>query len=229
MHTGHHHHHDHDHDQVGVEQLVHPSQLEPLTDLSRLLEETSLLLVHDEDQVSDHAGKPVPPMTEQGRPYRWKLRLRNANLYASTADELLAAFIADYDPDPHRDGWNEEAEFAQARRRGTHLLGLVTTHVATAALNGDLNAEKLDVLARSLPVGRAPLTEDDIAVWDDPNTPLLLMADLYDGDMVPPGGNVIAISTGDAQEFLLDLAQAGFLTLQQNPTYDSRSTTTVDL
>ena len=59
-------------------------------------QESSVRIVDDSDQSNDHSHRPVPPVAPGGMPYRYKVRLRHANAYASTADEVLSLFIDGY-------------------------------------------------------------------------------------------------------------------------------------
>lgn len=130
----------------------------PVTELSTvrpaLDPRSTLRIVADLDQATDHAGRPIPPITDCGLPYRYKVRLNGRNAYASTADEVLSLFISGYDPCPTtRDGDPRTLELAQLERRGRHCIGVIVQHTADAMLSANLDREHLDVLQQSAQLG----------------------------------------------------------------------------
>ncbi len=181
--------------------------------------ESTLRVVADRDQQQDHSGRPVPPVTSGGFPFRYKVRLTGASVYASTADEVLAVFIAGYDPRPAR---GRDAELAQITLRGEHCIGVIVHHVAQAMLAGLLSPEEERTLQRSAAygTGQDPITVDECPRWEHPEVPMVLMGDLYAaeyGRFTPPAGNVIMLWPGRADRYLAGLVDLGLIALSENP------------
>lgn len=191
---------------------------------------STLRLIPDVDQVRDHSGKPVEPVTATGLPYRYKVRLPGgANAYTLTADEVLALFIEEYDPDPPAGPDSRAAELEQVRRRGRHCLGLIVDHVAGAMLDRELTEEEERQLQRSADLGYSvpptPITRADCPVWANETVPMMLLGDLYDrayGRFEPPAGNVVFLTPGRAERYLQDLVRLGLIVLAENPAYTAR-------
>lgn len=199
--------------------------LHPLPQLADLLGDTDATVIADADQVSDHAGKPVPPLTPHGVPLRWKIRLPGVNVYTLTADEALACFLDDHDPSaPSADASAIALDAHRRRQRVRHLQGLIMNHVAATIMGNELPPEQMTLMQRCAQWGgdQGPLTETDCPEWTHP-VPLLMFADAYDAAAtparIPPGGNVVLIRTFTAEEYLTDLARHGFVHLEQNPVY----------
>ncbi len=187
---------------------------------------SSLRIIDDEEQRSDHSGKPIEPVTAAGMPFRYKVRLRRSNAYASTADEILSLFIDGYDPAPrsHAGQNPKEAELDQVRRRGRHCIGVMVSHIADAMLTDQVTAVEEQLLKRSADLGggKDPLTRQECPVWSNPDVPMLLMGDLYAtayDKFDPPAGNVIFLHPGHADRYLQDLASLGLIALSENPAY----------
>lgn len=214
----------------------HPAELEEPTDAVTVLPpvgpvadpRSTLIRVADPDQRTDHSGKPVPPVTAAGLPYRFKVRFAAWNAYACTADEVLALFIPDYRPDPPRTGPQaRDVELEQIQRRGRHCVGVIVNHVAHAMLEHQLSEQEEQLLQRSAELGnsRNPVTVAECPQWLNEDVPMLLMGDLYAaeyGRFTPPTGNVVFLNPGYADRYLADLARLGLLTLTENPAYIGR-------
>jgi hypothetical protein len=189
---------------------------------------STLIRVADSDQRTDHSGKPIPPVTAAGLPYRYKVRFAGWNAYACTADEVLALFIPDYRPDPPRTGPQaRDVELEQVHRRGRHCIGVIVNHVAHAMLKHQLTAQEEQLLQRSAEFGnnRDPVTVEECPQWLNEDVPMLLMGDLYAaeyGRFTPPTGNVTFLNPGYAEQYLADLARLGLLALTENPAYTGR-------
>jgi hypothetical protein len=139
-----------------------PGKAPELTELATVLRpvppvadsRSTLIRVLDDDQRTDHSGKPVLPVTAAGMPYRYKVRFRGWNAYACTADEVLALFIADYEPNPPHTGPHAaEVELLQIQRRGRHCIGVIVSHVAAAMLEHQLTDREEQLLQRSAVLG----------------------------------------------------------------------------
>lgn len=199
--------------------------LRPLPGLDQILAGTSARVIHDQEQASDHAGKPVPPMSPDGAPLRWKVRLEDSSIFATTADEVLSCFISDYDP-TSPDTAAEEVDLEQRRRRQRveHLHGIIINHVASAIMRNSIDPAAANVMQRaaSWTLRQGPLQEGECPTWDH-LVPLLLFADAYDLHAVPPrtppAGNVQLVRSYTATEYLVDLAATGMLHLEQNPAW----------
>ena len=195
----------------------------PLTD-----PRSTVTQVVDPDQRTDHSGKPVPPVTAAGMPYRYKVRFQGWNAYACTADEVLALFIPGHRPDPPRTGAHaRQVELEQVQRRGRHCIGVIVNHVAHAMLEHQLSEQEEQLLQRSAELGnmRDPITIAECPQWSHPDVPMLLMGDLYAaeyGRFTPPTGNVAFLNPGYADQYLTDLARLGLLALSENPAYTAR-------
>lgn len=189
---------------------------------------STLIRVADVHQRTDHSGKPVPPVTAAGLPYRYKVRFQGWNAYACTADELLALFIPDYRPDPpHTGPQARDVELEQAQRRGRHCIGVIVNHVAHAMLEHQLTEQDEQLLQRSAELGnnRDPVTIAECPQWSHPDVPMLLMGDLYAaeyGRFTPPTGNVAFLNPGYADQYLADLARLGLVALTENPAYTAQ-------
>ena len=187
---------------------------------------TGLLLLDDADQLIDHGGKAVPPVTDAGMPYRFKVRLAGRSAYASTADEMLALFVPDY-PLPTQGDTRTKQEVALdlVRSRGQHCLGVMVNHVALAILSGRLTSEEEQLLQRSAELDETgPITTKHCERWTHPEVAMVLMGDLYAaqyGCYEPPTGNVLFLFPGSAERYLTDLAALGLLALSQNPAWTS--------
>ena len=217
----------------------HPAELEPTPELASPVTvlppvapiidpRSTLIRVVDADQHTDHSGKPVPPVTAAGMPYRYKVRFHGWNAYACTADELLALFIPAYRPDPPRTGPQaRDIELEQVQRRGRHCIGVIVNHVAHAMLGHQLTEQEEQLLQRSAQLGnnRDPITNAECPQWTHPDVPMLLMGDLYAaeyGRFTPPTGNVTFLNPGYAHHYLADLASLGLLALTENPAYTAQ-------
>ena len=189
---------------------------------------STLIRISDADQHTDHSGKPVPPVTAAGLPYRYKVRFAGWNAYACTADEVLALFIPDYRPDPPRTGPQaRDVELEQVQRRGRHCVGVIVNHVAQAMLEHRLSEQEEQLLQRCAELGnnRNPVTVAECPQWLNEDVPMLLMGDLYAaeyGRFTPPAGNVVFLNPGYADQYLVDLASLGLLALTENPAYTGR-------
>lgn len=189
---------------------------------------STLIQIIDTDQRVDHSGKPVPPVTAGGLPYRYKVRFADWNAYASTADEVLALFIPDYHPDPPRSGPQaRDVELHQVQRRGRHCVGVIVNHIAHAMLEHRLTEQEERLLQRSAELGnnQDPITAQECPQWLNEYVPMLLMGDLYAaeyGRFTPPAGNVMFLNPGYASQYLADLASLGLLALTENPAYTGR-------
>lgn len=182
-------------------------------------QESTLRVIADRDQHLDHSHRPVPPVTSGGFPYRYKVRLSGANVYASTADEVLALFIDGYDPRPTP---GRDAELAQIRLRGEHCIGVIVNHVAQVMLSGSVSPEEEHRLQRSAAfgTGQNPITADECGRWENVEVPMLLMGDLYAkeyGHFTPPDGNVVMLWPGRAERYLAGLAELGLIVVSENP------------
>lgn len=183
------------------------------------VQESTLKVVADRDQQLDHSHRPVPPVAPGGFPYRYKVRLTGASVYASTADEVLALFIDGYDPRPGR---GRDAELAHITLRGEHCIGVIVNHVAQAMIAGVLSPEEEQLLQRSAAygAGQDPITADECANWGNVQVPMLLMGDLYAaeyGQFTPPAGNVQMLWPGRAERYLEGLAGLGLIAVSENP------------
>lgn len=189
---------------------------------------STLIRVDDVDQRADHSGKPIPPVTAAGLPYRYKVRFSGWNAYACTADEILALFIPDYRPDPPHSGAQAgDVELKQVQRRGRHCVGVIVNHIAHAMLEHRLSEQEEQLLQRSAELGnnRDPVTVQECPQWLNEDVPMLLMGDLYAaeyGRFTPPAGNVVFLNPGYADQYLADLANLGLLALTENPAYRAR-------
>lgn len=189
---------------------------------------STLIRVADHDQRTDHSGKPIPPVTAAGLPYRYKVRFAGWNAYACTADEVLALFIPDYRPDPPRTGPQAcDVELEQVERRGRHCIGVVVNHVAQAMLEHRLSEQEEQLLQRSAELGngRDPIIFEECSQWSHEDVPMLLMGDLYAaeyGRFDPPAGNVVFLHPGHADQYFADLARLGLLALSENHAYTGR-------
>ena len=186
----------------------------------------AITTVLDGEQVTDHAGQPVAPLTPAGFPYRYKLRGRGLSSYASTADEVLALVIEDYPTPPDTDDLAELARSDEEAHdvRVLHAFGVITTLVADAIIAGQLTAAEEATLRRSAERGpdRPPITAHDCPSWDHPSVPMVLFTVLYDqslGQRTPPAGNVMFIDPGVPETYLSDLQRLGLLQLSRNPAY----------
>lgn len=187
---------------------------------------TGLLLLDDADQLIDHGGKAVPPVTDAGMPYRYKVRLAGRSAYATTADEMLALFVPDYPlPTPDDTRTKQEVALDLVRSRGQHCLGVMVNHVALAILSGGLTSEEEQLLQRSAELDETgPITTKHCERWTHPDVAMALMGDLYAaqyGRYEPPTGNVVFLFPGGAERYLTDLAALGLLALSQNPAWTS--------
>ena len=203
-------------------------RLYPRANLATILESTNGVVIADADQVSDHAGKPVPPITPAGMPLRWKIRLPQASIFTLTADEAVACFIDDYEPTtPDDDTAAIALDLQRQRQRVAHMQGLILNHVTTAIMDNQLAPEQMSMLQRCAHWGQGhgPLVETDCPEWTAA-VPLLLFADAYSTNgRIPPGGNVVMLRTFTAAEYLTDLARHGFIHLEQSPVYASTPST----
>ena len=182
-------------------------------------QESTLRVIADRDQQTDHSHRPVPPVAPGGSPYRYKVRLNGANAYACTADEVLAVFVDGHLPKPAR---GRDVELEQIRRRGEHCLGVIVNHVAQAILSGELDGPQEELLQRSAEfgTGRDPITVEECPRWDHPTVAMLLMGDLYTpeyGRFQPPAGRVTLLWPGRPERYLHDLAGLGLIALSENP------------
>ena len=185
-----------------------------------------LLLLDDADQLTDHGGKAVSPVTDAGMPYRYKVRLAGRSAYATTADEVLALFVSDYPlPTPGEVRTKQEVALDLVRSRGQHCLGVMVNQVALAILGGGLTSEEEQVLQRSAELDETgPITTTHCERWTHPSVAMVLMGDLYAaqyGRYEPPTGNVVFLFPGNAERYLTDLAELGLLALSQNPAWSS--------
>lgn len=185
---------------------------------------TGLLLLDDADQLIDHGGKAVPPVTDAGMPYRYKVRLAGRSAYATTADEMLALFVPDYPlPGPGDTRTKQEVALDLVRSRGQHCLGVMVNQVALAILGGGLTSEEEQLLQRSAELDETgPITKTHCERWTHPSVAMVLMGDLYAaqyGRYEPPSGNVVFLFPGNAERYLADLAGLGLLALSQNPAW----------
>ena len=185
---------------------------------------TGMLVLDDADQLIDHGGKAVPPVTDAGMPYRYKVRLAGRSAYATTADEMLALFVPDYPlPTPGDTRTKQEIALDLVRSRGQHCLGVMVNHVALAILGGELTSEEEQLLQRSAELDETgPITAAHCQRWTHPDVAMLLMGDLYArvyDRYTPPAGNVVFLFPGTAERYLAGLAELGLLALSENPAW----------
>lgn len=186
----------------------------------------AITTVLDTDQVNDHAGQPVVPLTPDGMPYKYKLRRGPSNVYTSTADEILSVVIDDYPqlpPSPDAidlDLYDRESHDT----RVLHSAGVITTLVADAIMSGQLSADEEAVMQRSASFGPdfPPITTAQCQRWDNSDVAMVLLCIRYDrslGERVPPAGNVVFIDPGVPETYIWDLHRLGVIELTRNPVF----------
>ncbi|GAB3623679.1 hypothetical protein GCM10027418_17630 [Mariniluteicoccus endophyticus] len=227
-----HHHHDHDGqksltdaDMLAQQERDHQASFAAPTHWPDAAEMGSTLrFIPDTEQRNDHSGVPITPMTEAGMPYRYKVRHTDTalpgNWYASTVHEVLALLIDGYPPLAPA---NAEQELATVDARADFARGVVVQYVVNAMMNrvlgDDEAAEKWLQRSASFGQDQPVLSNRELAAWNHPAVPLLLIAELYDDTTAPPAGEKHWLHISDETQFLHDLARIGVLQLEENPYY----------